>query len=171
MKLPSVRVKRGAAEEYRCKSCGESRPARDYETKLLSNLFLNDKVYEATCLRCDRGQLDRLTKERYTCCACQESLPADQFSLARAKSHRTTQRRCARCERPPCRLCGERPAKPLTNQNEVVKSLKDRQAYRCVACKYPPCDVCKVTQRPDTSKRYHVDQKPKWVCQRCLRKA
>ena len=165
--LASSRVKRGATEEYRCCECGELRLAREFHTKTLDNLVLEDKLYEAKRLRCDPSQLERFAKELCPCCACKKNLPKEQFSLARAKSHRTTQRRCELCERPPCKVCGQRPAKPLTNQNEVIKSLADRRAYRCQACKYPPCDVCKTTPRPDPRNKVSVDNLPKWICSRC----
>ena len=166
LKMPSCRIKWGLGEEFRCSQCGELRLAREYHTKNLENLLLNGKEYEARCLRCDPSQLERFTKDLYKCCACKEELPKERFSLARAKSHKAAQRRCELCERPPCRICAQRPAKPLTNQNEVIHTPEDRLAYRCQGCKYPPCEVCGTTPREKRAK-HTVDNLPNWVCSRC----
>lgn len=165
LKIPACRVKSQSAEEYLCSICGISRKAKDYETKLLNNLIVNNKVYEAKCLLCDRSQLDRMTKDFYQCCACKEKLPSSEFSVARAKSHRAY--KCALCERPPCRICGKRPEKVLTNQNQVIHTLQDRKKFRCQECLYPPCAKCKKTPRPDKGSKYHVDKLPSWTCRVC----
>jgi hypothetical protein len=146
------------------------RPAADFESKKLNDLIANSTEYNAVCLVCDATQLDRFTKETYKCCACRLDLSTDHFSVARKKSHNTKALKCELCERPPCRVCGRRPERPLTNQNEVVKSLADRAAYRCTACKYPPCSVCRVTSRPSKEKKYSVDSMATWTCSKCKEK-
>ena len=144
----SVQVKqqiKGAGEIHRCKSCGQEREAREFDHKTLENLIINNKVYDAVCLHCDASQLDRFHKETYLYICCKKNLPASSFSIARKRNHNTKTLKCEDCERPPCSICGARPEKPLTNQNEVVTSLTERKQYKCVRCKYPPCARCGMT--------------------------
>ena len=173
LKSPSIRVKHAMQKsrvQYSCSRCGMQRPAADFENKKFANLLASNTEYNAVCLLCDDTQLDRLTKETYKCCSCRLDLSTEHFSVARKKNHNTKALKCKLCERPPCRVCGTRPERPLTNQNEVVKSLADREAYRCAACKYPPCSVCRVTERPDKAQKYSVDKMPTWTCSKCTEK-
>ena len=165
MKIPACRVKSQSADEYLCSVCGEMRKAKDYESKLLNNLIVNKKVYEAKCLICDRSQLHRMTKDFYQCCACKEKLPSSEFSVARAKRHKAY--KCKQCERPPCSICGKQPEKVLTNQNQVIHTLQDRQKFKCQECLYPPCVKCKKAPRPRGMSKYHVDTLPSWTCKVC----
>ena len=173
VKSPSIRVKQAMQKsrvQYPCSKCGMQRPAADFDSKKFASLLANNTEYNAVCLLCDDTQLDRpLTKETYKCCACQLDLSTEHFSVARKKNHNTKARKCNVCERPPCRVCGTRPERPLTNQNEVVKSLADRAAHRCMACKYPACSVCHATSRPK-EKKYLVDTMATWTCASCREK-
>ena len=172
LKSPSARVKHAIQKsqlQYPCSKCNMQRPAAEFESQKLNDLIAHGTEYNAVCLLCDATQLDRFTKATYKCCACQLDLSTEHFSVARKKSHNTKALKCELCERPPCRACGTRPERPLTNQNEVVKSLADRAAYRCMACKYPPCSVCHVTSRPK-EKKYLVDTMATWTCASCREK-
>ena len=168
--IQSARVKHAIEKsklQYPCSICNKRRPAADFDTQNLDDLIVNNREHDAVCLICDPTQLSRLTKATYKCCACKKQLSEENFSLARKKSHKTKAVKCKICERPPCRTCGARPEKPLTNQNEVIKSLEDREAYRCTACKYPPCSVCHVTPRRKQTQKYLVDNMPTWTCSTC----
>jgi hypothetical protein len=146
MKLRSVSVSKAieaSKKLYICKNCGQSRKGSEYENVTLRYHILSDTLYDVVCLHCDASQFSRCTKDVYRCGTCQKMLPAVEFSVQRRKSHQDAKSlKCGMCERPPCFSCGARPEKPLTNQNEVVKSLKDRAKYRCIRCKYPPCAKC-----------------------------
>ena len=151
MKLRSVSVSKAIEESKKlsiCENCGQSREGSEYENVTLRNHIVNETLYDLVCLHRDASQLSRCTKDVYRCGTCQKMLPAVELSVQRRKSHQDAKfLKCGMCERPPCFSCGARPEKPLTNQNEVVKSLKDRAKYRCMRCKYPPCAKCGMKDR------------------------
>ena len=163
----SVRVKQAKTDSkttYFCKQCGVSRPAADYDTRTLQNLIVNERVYDAVCLKCDATPINRHKLRSYTCYTCKEDLDTSSFSISRLKNRHKL--KCEMCERPPCKICGKRPEKPLRNQNDVVHCATDRGNYRCTECKYPPCDVCKVTKREQRQTNL-VDVMPRWTCAAC----
>ena len=151
MTLRSVSVSRAledAKKVYLCKTCGQKRKGNEYESVSVRNHIVNETLYDLVCLHCDASQLRRSTKDAYRCGTCQKMLPALEFSIQQRRNHKDVKSlKCGMCERPPCSSCGARPEKPLTNQNEVVKSLKDRAKYRCMRCKYPPCAECGVKEQ------------------------
>ena len=62
--------------------CGETRSARDYDTKLLAQLKANSRLYDLGCLHCVPPKEDTKLK----CASCKLELPMEDFSVARQKS-------------------------------------------------------------------------------------
>ena len=141
-------------------------------TDTTKRLRQESSVPDATSKRTRTQTTPRFTKDICQCCACRLDRTTEHFSVARLRSHRHGSKalKCELCERPPCRVCGNRPVRPLTNPHKVVKSLTDRAAYRCTACKYPLCSVCRVSQRPCHNHIYSVDVMAKWTCSKCKQK-
>ena len=94
-------------------------------TDTTKRLRQKSSVPDATSKRTRTQTTPRFTTDTYQCCACRLDLTTEHFSVARNRSHRhgSNALKCELCERPPCRVCGNWPMRPLTNHHEVVNSL------------------------------------------------
>ena len=110
------------------------------------------------CLECSPSQARHLNNNSCTCCA--KLLPRNAFSDVMQKCRDYKKWKCDACLRPTCTSRGVQEPTPLNRSITTGTHI-------CYRCAYPACANGCGTFRPDTAKRYRVDNMPRWMCADC----
>jgi hypothetical protein len=117
---------------------------------------------ELVCLDCLPSNSRHLQMESYVCTCCTKLLPRSAFSDVMQKCRDYKKWRCDTCQRPTCTLCSVQEPTPLNR-------TKTTGTHICHLCTYSPCTNGCGTLRPDTARRYRVENMLDWMCANCKR--
>lgn len=158
-------------DQYECTSCHKSKLPRAFDTTVLRQLEMENKLYKACCYECKKVASGKHISTRHKtgahsrwswsddktflvqCYACKRSLPVTSFSAARQRKKDYKSWACLECEYPDCTECKMKPPRPYVG------------SYTCTSCLYPPCTKCGKA-RPHNGK-YSVHKMKHWICAGC----
>jgi hypothetical protein len=147
-------------DKFTCQQCGTEKDARLYGSKDINRHAREGTECELVCLDCSTSRARHLNNNSSACTRCAKLLPRGAFSVVMQKCRDYKKWKCDACQRPTCTSCGVQEPTPLNRSITTGTHI-------CYRCTYPPCAKGCGTFRPDTAKRYRVDNMLLWMCANC----